>query len=153
MARMSSVVNALGFLKPALERTDVTALGKSLRLKASSIDAPVSSLSGGNQQKVVLAKWFHAGGDVIILDEPTRGVDVGAKAEIYALINKLAEDGKAVLVISSEHQELFGLCDRVLAMGQGQIRGELTPSNYSEENLLGLSMMGGARASNQGSQV
>ncbi|RVH93565.1 sugar ABC transporter ATP-binding protein, partial [Sinorhizobium meliloti] len=153
MARMSSVVNALGFLKPALERTDVTALGKRLRLKASSIDAPVSSLSGGNQQKVVLAKWFHAGGDVIILDEPTRGVDVGAKAEIYALINKLAEDGKAVLVISSEHQELFGLCDRVLAMGQGQIRGELTPSNYSEENLLGLSMMGGARASNQGSQV
>ena len=68
-------------------------------------------------------------------------------------LGKLAEDGKAVLVISSEHQELFGLCDRVLAMGQGQIRGELTPSNYSEENLLGLSMMGGARASNQGSQV
>ncbi|MFB2553400.1 sugar ABC transporter ATP-binding protein [Ensifer soli] len=146
MARMSTVVNALGFLRPAAERESVTALGKSLRLKASSIDAPVSTLSGGNQQKVVLAKWFHADGDVIILDEPTRGVDVGAKTEIYALINKLAEEGKAVLVISSEHQELFGLCDRVLAMGQGRIRGELLPADYSEETLLGLSMTGGTIA-------
>ena len=150
MARMSTVTNALGFLRRAVERDDVTALGKSLRLKASSIDAPVSSLSGGNQQKVVLAKWFHADGDVIILDEPTRGVDVGAKSEIYTLINKLADAGKAVLVISSEHQELFGLCDRVLAMGQGRIKGELTPDDYSEENLLGLSMMGGTTAINQG---
>ncbi|MBY3465833.1 sugar ABC transporter ATP-binding protein [Rhizobium laguerreae] len=153
MAKMSSVVNAFGFLKRTKERADVRALGKSLRLKASSVDAPVSSLSGGNQQKVVLAKWFHADGDVIILDEPTRGVDVGAKSEIYALVNKLAEDGKAVLVISSEHQELFGLCDRVLAMGQGRIRGELTPETYSEENLLGLSMTGGALTANQGSQA
>lgn len=153
MARMASVVNSLGFLRQAKERADVTALGQSLRLKASSIDAPVSSLSGGNQQKVVLAKWFHADGDIIILDEPTRGVDVGAKTEIYALINKLAEEGKAVLVISSEHQELFGLCDRVLAMGQGRIRGELTPENYSEENLLGLSMTGETITANQGSQA
>ena len=76
-------MNGLGFLRRALERTIVTDLGASLKLKASSIELPVSSLSGGNQQKVVLAKWFHAGGDVIILDEPTRGVDVGAKSEIY----------------------------------------------------------------------
>jgi ribose transport system ATP-binding protein len=151
MAKMSSVVNAFGFLRRGKERTEVSALGKSLRLKASSIDAPVSSLSGGNQQKVVLAKWFHADGDVIILDEPTRGVDVGAKSEIYALINKLAESGKAVLVISSEHQELFGLCDRVLAMGQGRIRGELLPPDYKEENLLGLSMTGETITANQGS--
>ncbi|OJF99868.1 lantibiotic ABC transporter permease [Rhizobium sp. 58] len=151
MAKMSSVVNAFGFLKQGKERADVTELGQSLRLKASSVDAPVSSLSGGNQQKVVLAKWFHADGDVIILDEPTRGVDVGAKTEIYALVNKLAEAGKAVLVISSEHQELFGLCDRVLAMGQGQIRGELLPKDYKEENLLGLSMTGGTIIANQGS--
>jgi len=151
MAKMSSVVNAFGFLKQGKERADVTELGQSLRLKASSVDAPVSSLSGGNQQKVVLAKWFHADGDVIILDEPTRGVDVGAKTEIYALVNKLADDGKAVLVISSEHQELFGLCDRVLAMGQGQIRGELLPKDYKEENLLGLSMTGGTIIANQGS--
>ena len=150
MAKLSAVVNPFGLLKTKLERSMVTDLGKSLRLKAASVDAPVSSLSGGNQQKVVLAKWFHADGDLIILDEPTRGVDVGAKTEIYALINKLAEDGKAVLVISSEHQELFGLCDRVLAMGGGQIRGELLPADYSEENLLALSMTGGTLSSNNG---
>ncbi|HEX2529722.1 MAG TPA: sugar ABC transporter ATP-binding protein [Geminicoccus sp.] len=150
MARMSSVVNALGFLRQGLEKKIVSDLGASLRLKASSIDAPVSSLSGGNQQKVVLAKWFHAGGDLIILDEPTRGVDVGAKTEIYMLINRLAEDGKAVLVISSEHQELFGLCDRVLVMGQGELRGELTPDQYSEERLLALSMTGRTNANGMG---
>ena len=140
MARLSAVVNRLGFIRRALEHKIVTDLGASLRLKASRIEAPVSSLSGGNQQKVVLAKWFLAGGDVIILDEPTRGVDVGAKSEIYGLILKLAEAGKAVLVISSEHQELFGLCDRILVMGEGQLRGELTPADYSEEKLLSLAI-------------
>jgi ribose transport system ATP-binding protein len=142
MARLAEVVNAFGFLKSAKEGQLVGDLAKSLRLKAESIDAPVSSLSGGNQQKVVLAKWFHAGGDVIILDEPTRGVDVGAKTEIYGLVNKLAEANKAVLVISSEHQELFGLCDRILVMGEGELRGELLPQNYSEENLLSMAMTG-----------
>ena len=140
MARLSAVTNTFGFLKNAYERAIVTDLGTSLRLKASNIEAPVSSLSGGNQQKVVLAKWFHAGGDIIILDEPTRGVDVGAKSEIYGLVLRLAEAGKAVLLISSEHQELFGLCDRVLVMGEGELRGELTPQNYSEENLLSLAI-------------
>lgn len=140
MARMSAVANVLGFLKTGAERRDVDKLGASLRLKAASIDHPVSSLSGGNQQKVVLAKWFYAGGDIIILDEPTRGVDVGAKTEIYALVDRLAAEGKAVLVISSEHQELFGLCDRVLVLAAGELRGELKPADYSEENLLSLAM-------------
>lgn len=145
MARMSSITTALGFLRRGLERRTVSELGQSLRLKAASVDAPVSSLSGGNQQKVVLAKWFHADGDLIILDEPTRGVDVGAKTEIYTLVNRLAEAGKAVLVISSEHQELFGLCDRVLVMREGEIRGELRPDGYSEENLLSLAMSEGGQ--------
>ena len=140
MARLSAVMNAFGFIRRTLERKLVTDLGASLKLKASRIDAPVSSLSGGNQQKVVLAKWFLAGGDVILLDEPTRGVDVGAKSEIYGLVLKLAEEGKAVLVISSEHQELFGLCDRILVMGEGQLRGELKPADYSEEKLLSLAI-------------
>ncbi len=150
MARLSSVVNAFGFVRRAAERRTVSDLGDSLRLRAPSIDAPVSTLSGGNQQKVVLAKWFHAGGDVILLDEPTRGVDVGAKTEIYALINRMAESGKAVLMISSEHQELFGLCDRVLVMGEGELRGELTPDRYSDENLLALAMVG--RSNESGAQ-
>ena len=140
MAKLSAVVNRLGFIRKGVERKIVTELGASLRLKASRIEAPVSSLSGGNQQKVVLAKWFLADGDVVILDEPTRGVDVGAKSEIYAIILRLAEEGKAVLMISSEHQELFGLCDRILVMGEGRLRGELKPTDYSEEKLLSLAI-------------
>ncbi len=140
MAKLSAVVNRLGFIRKGIERKIVTDLGAKLKLKASRIEAPVSSLSGGNQQKVVLAKWFLADGDVIILDEPTRGVDVGAKSEIYGIILRLAEEGKAVLVISSEHQELFGLCDRILVMGEGRLRGELMPADYSEEKLLSLAI-------------
>ncbi|MEO8243785.1 MAG: sugar ABC transporter ATP-binding protein [bacterium] len=140
MARMSEVVGPFGFIKGKHEIETVTRLGKTLKLKSAGIHAPVNSLSGGNQQKVVLAKWFHVDGDVILLDEPTRGVDVGAKAEIYALISQLAEAGKAVLVISSEHQELFGLCDRVLVMREGEVRGELKPEDYREEALLTLAM-------------
>ena len=142
MARLAPVVNAFGLLRIGKERRLVSELGATLRLKASSVDAPVASLSGGNQQKVALAKWFHADGDIILLDEPTRGVDVGAKTEIYALVNRLAELGKAVLVISSEHQELFGLCDRILVMGGGRLRGELLPPDYNEEKLLSLAMIG-----------
>lgn len=142
MARMDPVVTG-GFIRRGMERTTVQRLAQSLRIKMASQDAPASSLSGGNQQKVVLAKWLHVDGPVIILDEPTRGVDVGAKAEIYTIIHRLASEGRAVIVISSEHQELFGLCDRVLVMGEGRLRGELMPTGYSEENLLSLAMGGG----------
>nr|WP_210528807.1 sugar ABC transporter ATP-binding protein [Rubellimicrobium arenae] len=137
-------VTRLGFFSGGKERSVVRGLIDDLRIKLGDMGDPVSSLSGGNQQKVVLAKWFHAGGDVVILDEPTRGVDVGAKTEIYSLIHRMAAEGKAVLVISSEHAELFGLCDRVLVMGEGRLRGELLPPDYSEENLLMLSMTSGA---------
>jgi ribose transport system ATP-binding protein len=140
LARLASVVNAVGFLRPREERRITDRLAGELRVKMAHAGAPVGSLSGGNQQKVVLAKWFHLGGRVVILDEPTRGVDVGAKAEIYALIRQLADEGMAVLVISSEHQELFGLCDRVMVMGEGQLRGELQQDAYSEENLLSLAI-------------
>lgn len=140
MAHLASVVNRLGFIRRAEENRAVGALVDGLRIKSDSIDAPVSSLSGGNQQKVVLAKWFHLGAEVVLLDEPTRGVDVGAKVEIYSLIHRMAADGKAVVVISSEHLELFGLCDRILVMGDGEIRGELEPDQYSEEAILSLSI-------------
>jgi ribose transport system ATP-binding protein len=140
IARLASVVNAFGFLRRRREATIASDLATDLHVKMANIHAPVSSLSGGNQQKVVLAKWFHLGGRLIILDEPTRGVDVGAKAEIYALIRRLAAEGMAVLVISSEHQELFGLCDRVLVMGEGRLRGELRQPDYSEEKLLSLAI-------------
>jgi ribose transport system ATP-binding protein len=137
---LASVSKWFGFLAFERERAIVANLMEALRIKADSMDASVSTLSGGNQQKVVLAKWFHADGDLIILDEPTRGVDVGAKIEIYNLINRLAERGKAVLLISSEHQELIGMCDRILVMGGGEIRGELYPPDYSEERILSQSL-------------
>ncbi|WP_112310715.1 sugar ABC transporter ATP-binding protein [Pseudogemmobacter bohemicus] len=133
-------VTIAGFFRPGAERGLVQRLIQSLRIKLGSMNDPVSSLSGGNQQKVVLAKWFNVDPGLIILDEPTRGVDVGAKTEIYTLIHRLAAEGKAVIVISSEHAELFGLCDRVLVMGEGELRGELLPPDYEEEKLLTLSM-------------
>ena len=145
MAWTKPVTTILGFFNPAKERAAVRKLIDTLRIKLGDMSDPASSLSGGNQQKVVLAKWFHAEGNLIILDEPTRGVDVGAKIEIYSLIHRLAAEGKAVIVISSEHLELFGLCDRVLVMGDGELRGELAPDQFSEENLLSLSMAGSAR--------
>ena len=113
---------------------------QNLRIKARDMDADVSTLSGGNQQKVVLAKWFHAKGKVIVLDEPTRGVDVGAKAEIYNLINTLAAEGKAIVVVSSDHHELMGLCDRIHVMGGGRLRGQLQPDAYSEEQIVAMSL-------------
>jgi len=144
MARLGPLVNRLGFMRRAKEVEVVDTLAKTLRIKAGSLGDPVSSLSGGNQQKVVLAKWFHAGGNILIFDEPTRGVDVGAKTEIYSLIRALAAEGKAVLVISSEHLELFGLCDRIMVMREGQITGTLAPEDYTEEKLLKLAMASAA---------
>ncbi|MCG8333209.1 MAG: sugar ABC transporter ATP-binding protein [Proteobacteria bacterium] len=145
-------VTRFGFFRRSREWSVVNKLIETLKIKLASLSDPVSSLSGGNQQKVVLAKWFHNGGDIIILDEPTRGVDVGAKTEIYSLIHRLASEGKAVLVISSEHVELFGLCDRVLVMGEGELRGELMPENYSEENLLTLSITRSASTAMENNQ-
>ncbi|MDM9649430.1 MULTISPECIES: sugar ABC transporter ATP-binding protein [unclassified Rhizobium] len=141
MSKLGPLVNAFGFVRRAAEGATVEKLAARLRIKAGSLNDPASSLSGGNQQKVVLAKWFHADGDLLIFDEPTRGVDVGAKTEIYSLIKSLAAEGRAVLVISSEHIELFGLCDRILVMREGELTGSLDPQDYTEEKLLKLAMV------------
>ncbi|MHA7132314.1 multiple monosaccharide ABC transporter ATP-binding protein [Oerskovia turbata] len=106
------------------------------RIKAPTVEAVAGKLSGGNQQKVVLSKWVYSDPDVLILDEPTRGIDVGAKYEIYAIINALADAGKAVIVISSELPELIGLCDRVYAMSQGRITGEVARADATQEALM-----------------
>ncbi len=148
----SRPVTVAGFFRPRAERGVVARLVENLRIKLASANDPVSSLSGGNQQKVVLAKWFNVDPDLVILDEPTRGVDVGAKTEIYSLIHRLAADGKAVIVISSEHAELFGLCDRVMVMGNGELRGFLMPDEFEEERLLTLSI-GGRRQTASEEQV
>ena len=100
----------------------------------------VKTLSGGNQQKVVLAKWILNQPKLIILDEPTRGIDVGAKYEIYSLINQLTQDGSAVLVISSELEELIGICDRILTMRKGELSGHFNRSEFDREKILGASL-------------
>lgn len=109
---------------------------KRINIKSNSIEQIVGSLSGGNQQKVVLAKWMLTQPDVLILDEPTRGIDVGAKYEIYCVINELAKAGHAVIVISSEMQEIIGTCDRVYVINEGEIAGELEGSDITQEKIM-----------------
>ncbi|OIQ68883.1 ribose import ATP-binding protein RbsA [mine drainage metagenome] len=111
---------------------------KDMNIKTPSVDAIVGKLSGGNQQKVVLSKWIYADPDVLILDEPTRGIDVGAKYEIYTIINALADAGKAVVVISSELPELLGVCDRIYTLSQGRVTGQLSRAEATQESLMAL---------------
>ena len=109
---------------------------KDLGIRCSSVFQTTVNLSGGNQQKVVLSKWLFSGPDVLILDEPTRGIDVGAKYEIYGLINKLAEAGKAVIVISSEMQELLGISDRIYVMNEGKFVAEMATEEATQEKIM-----------------
>jgi putative multiple sugar transport system ATP-binding protein len=109
---------------------------KSMRIKAPNVGVLTGKLSGGNQQKVVLSKWMFTDPDVLILDEPTRGIDVGAKYEIYTIINQLAAQGKAIIVISSELPELMGICDRIYALSAGRITGEVQVDGANAEELM-----------------
>jgi len=111
---------------------------KAMNIKSASINVGVSTLSGGNQQKVVLAKWMFTQPSLAILDEPTRGIDVGAKYEIYGLINRLADEGKGVIMISSELPELLGVCDRIYTVFEGRITGEMSAAEATQESLMRL---------------
>ncbi|MDQ0092257.1 multiple monosaccharide ABC transporter ATP-binding protein [Paeniglutamicibacter psychrophenolicus] len=127
-----------GFVDANLEAKLARHSMDSMRIKAPSVQSVVGKLSGGNQQKVVLSKWLLTGPDVLIIDEPTRGIDVGAKFEIYTLINEFVESGKAVVVISSDLLELLGTCDRIYALSGGRITGEFPASEANEEKLMTL---------------
>jgi len=109
---------------------------RKLKIKTPNILQKTGNLSGGNQQKVVLSKWIYSEPDILILDEPTRGIDVGAKFEIYSIINQLADEGKGVLVISSELPEILGICDRIYVMNAGRITGEVSKEEASQETLM-----------------
>lgn len=113
---------------------------RDMNLRPLAIDKTIGTFSGGNQQKVIIGRWLAASADVMLFDEPTRGIDVGAKAEIYALIEKLASDGKAMIVVSSEMPELMRLADRVLVMCEGRITGELSAEQISETAMLELAI-------------
>ncbi|MCG6494359.1 multiple monosaccharide ABC transporter ATP-binding protein [Kitasatospora sp. A2-31] len=122
---------------------------RTMNIKAPTVFTRTGTLSGGNQQKVVLSKWIFAEPEVLILDEPTRGIDVGAKAEIYTVIAALADQGKAVLVISSELPELLGLCDRIYTMAEGRITGEVARADATQESLMRLMTMSTASSNEQ----
>ncbi|GHF92168.1 xylose ABC transporter ATP-binding protein [Kitasatospora xanthocidica] len=122
---------------------------RTMNIKAPTVFTRTGTLSGGNQQKVVLSKWIFAGPEVLILDEPTRGIDIGAKAEIYTVIADLAAQGKAVLVISSELPELLGLCDRIYTMAEGRITGEVARADATQESLMRLMTMSAASSNEQ----
>ncbi|MFA6505608.1 MAG: multiple monosaccharide ABC transporter ATP-binding protein [Treponemataceae bacterium] len=131
-----SKVSKQGVIDENRENVAANEYREKLRIKCAGLDQRVESLSGGNQQKVVLGKWIMSDPDVLILDEPTRGIDVGAKYEIYTIINKLAAEGKSILMISSEMPELLGMCDRIYVVTEGEIAGELTRAEASQESIM-----------------
>jgi ABC-type sugar transport system ATPase subunit len=132
------LLTRLGFVRRRAEQTLAQQYADRLRLKAPSLEAPVAGLSGGNQQKVALAKWLARRCDILIVDEPTRGVDVGAKAEIHALLDELACQGHALLVISSELPEVMNLSRRLLVLREGRIQGELSRGEFNQPAILRL---------------
>ncbi len=146
-------VSSLRFVVPRREEALASRLSERLRVRASGLNQPTGQLSGGNQQKVVLGKWLGRSPRVLVLDEPTRGVDVGARGEIYALIDQLAESGVAVLMISSDLEEVLGMSDRVLVLHQGRLAGELAREELSETAVMNLATgrAGEAMATNGGS--
>jgi len=129
-----------GLISSRSENTLAADWGKRLRLKASDLDAPVGTLSGGNQQKVVLGKWLATGPKVLIIDEPTRGIDVGAKAEVYRTLAELVREGMAVLMISSELPEVLGMADRILVMHEGRISADIARADANEERVMSAAL-------------
>jgi len=126
------------FLSPRMEREVVQNLCDRLRIKTPSIRQTVKNLSGGNQQKVVLAKWLVSRPRILVLDEPTRGIDVGAKQEIYRLISDFAKEGLGIIVVSSEMPEILGICDRIVVFRRGRISGQLSAGEATQEQLMHL---------------
>ena len=137
LARYSS----RGWINQETERNAFNRHAEKLLIKMTGPEQPASNLSGGNQQKVVLAKWLERDARVLLFDEPTRGIDVGAKYEIYQLLNRLAAQGKGILMISSELPEVLGMSDRVIVMHEGRIKGEITDvGNATQEDILRLAV-------------
>ena len=136
IANLPAVASKLGVIDDMAELKIANEYRRKTNIRSSSVYQIAGNLSGGNQQKVVLSKWLFSNPDVLILDEPTRGIDVGAKYEIYTIINKLAEEGKGVLVISSEMPELIGICDRIYVLYEGRIVGEIAGSEATQEKIM-----------------
>jgi inositol transport system ATP-binding protein len=141
-ATLSSLEKVIfgGKLHRKIERKITSDIFAKLNVKTPTLDTKIVSLSGGNQQKVILSKWLLRLPDILLLDEPTRGIDVGAKLEIYNLITQMAREGKGILIISSELPELLGMCDRIYVVCEGKITGELDRKNFSQETIMRMAV-------------
>ena len=139
MANMKAI-SKYGKLNVRKETKEATEYKDALKIKTPSLDQKVVFLSGGNQQKAIIAKWLFSKADIFILDEPTRGIDVGAKYEIYLLINELVENGKSVIMISSELPEVMSMSDRIIVVHNGRISGELSGDEIDAEKIMALAI-------------
>lgn len=139
-------ISSFGFLNKNREDKIAKAYFQQLRIKAPDVYTSCISLSGGNQQKVVLAKWLHTKAEILILDEPTRGIDVGAKYEIYQMIFQFVEEGKSVILISSELPEVIALSDRLLVIHEGRLKGELSGADMNAETIMKTAILEGEKA-------
>jgi ribose transport system ATP-binding protein len=139
-----SRISRAGLLRTGAEKSVSQDFVGKLDMRIASLEQPARDLSGGNQQKLVLAKWLYRDAAVLMLDEPTRGIDVGAKAEIHHLLRRLAADGKAILFVSSEIPELVAICDRILVLWRGRFAGEVRRNEFDDEQILSLAWSGGA---------
>jgi len=144
LASLARFTRRGGWVRRRAERTAAEDVTRRFRLAAPSLDAPVRVLSGGNQQKVYLARCLLTEPRILLLDEPTRGIDIGAKTDIYALVRSWVAEGIAVLLITSELDELFLLCDRILVLHRGRIAAELAGDSATKERVLGAAMGHGA---------
>src|SRR5690606_22667481 len=136
-----------GFIRRAVEKALATESVKKLSIRLASVRQPIGELSGGNQQKAILARWLLTNPRVLILDEPTRGIDIGVKAEFYDMIGELAASGRAILLISSELPELLALCDRVLVMSEGRLTADIPRADATQEAIMSAAV---PRTSRQG---
>ena len=135
MAKLEKI-STRGIIDFVMESKVAQEFVDAMKTKTPSVEQAVGNLSGGNQQKVLLSKWMFAEPDVLILDEPTRGIDVGAKYEIYSIMNDMVAQGKAVVMISSELPELLGMCDRIYVMNEGEVVGEFTSEEATQEKIM-----------------
>ena len=141
LPNLSSYLKGI-FLNKKRENKDSAKMKETLNIKTPSLDTPAGSLSGGNQQKIVIAKWLLHHPKVLIMDEPTRGIDVGAKYEIYKIMCDLAAQGVGIVMISSELPEIIGICDRTIVMSEGKITGEVDRKDFSQEHIMAYAVGG-----------
>jgi ribose transport system ATP-binding protein len=144
LSNLRNVSDRWGVIKVSEEKATANALIEELSIRTPNADEEINGLSGGNQQKAVIAKWLNSGARLYILNQPTSAVDVGAKADIYRLIGKVAKEGAGVLLISQDLQELEGLCDRTLVMYRGEVTEELNGIDMTADKIM-VSLMGGEK--------